>query len=112
VTTMFNLEEKTAQAVCYIPVFGVLPALVFLVGEKNAKIKWQAWQAVLLWVTVMALDWLLETSIVLRSLIPAVNLAGMIALPLVLLIKASSGESVRLPMLGELIDKITQGKKI
>jgi len=106
VKTMFNLEEKTAIATCYIPVLGVLPALVFLITEKNPKVKWQAWQAVLIWATVWAAGWLLETSMFLRQLTPAINLGGMIALPLFLLIKASSGETVKLPFLGELIDKI------
>ena len=101
-----DMAQETAAALCYIPIFGVLLGLIFLVIEKNEKVRWHALQAILLWVGVVAADKLLEVSQVLTKFIGLVNLVGMILLPLILAIKTNQKEETRLPLVGELVDKL------
>jgi len=102
---LFNVEVSTARAVCYIPVFGIIAAVLFLVLEKNRKLRWDAAQATILWLIVMAADILLSISRILSFLIPLVNLLGVIVIPLFLAVRASQKEETRLPYLGELTDR-------
>lgn len=106
--TSLNLDESIARPMCYIPVLGVLISVVFLVLEKHPKVKWDAAQAVLLWLTIVILGGMLEITIVGRKLIPLVNLVGMIVLPLVLAIKANKKEDTRIPVLAELASAILE----
>ena len=103
---VFKVELGTARAMCYIPVFGIIAAVIFLIMEKNHKLRWDAVQAAILWSVVFAAVFLLSASRILAGLIPLVNLVGVIVLPLFLAIKATQKEDTRLPFLGEMVDKI------
>lgn len=105
---VFNVELGTARAMCYVPVFGIIAAILFLILEKNRQLKWDGVQAISLWVAVMAADLLLSTTRILAVLIPAVNLVGVIVLPLLLAVRASQKEETKLPFLGEIVDKIVK----
>jgi uncharacterized membrane protein len=109
--SILDMEENVAAAVCYIPVVGVLPAIAFLVTEKNETVRWNAMQAVVLWVAVVVADMVLRVSIVAMRLIPLINLIGMVVVPLALAIKANQKEQTRLPFLGEVVDKLLKGRK-
>ena len=104
----FNVEINVARAMCYVPVFGIIVAIVFLILEKNRKLRWDAVQAALLWAGVFAAVYLLAVSRILSGLIPLVNLVGVVVLPLFLAIKAIQKEDTRLPFLGEAVDKIVK----
>ena len=108
---ILGLEENVACAVCYIPALGVLPAIVFLVAEKNEKVRWNAVQSVILWVAVIAADVVLGVSIIGAFLIPLINLVGIIVIPLILAIKANQKEQTRLPFAGELTDALLKSHK-
>lgn len=95
-----------ARPLCYVPVFGVLISVVFLILEKNKKIKWDALQSVLLWVAVMVLDALLKISVIANGAIPLVNLVGMIVVPLILAIKANQGQDTKVPILAEIVNSV------
>lgn len=105
---LIKVEEGTARAMCYVPVLGILAAIVFVIFEKDKKIKWDAVQALALWVSVLAVDAILTASVILKLLIPAVNLVGMVIIPLVLAIRASQKEDTKLPFLGEIVNKFVK----
>jgi uncharacterized membrane protein len=107
-----NLEENVAAAVCYIPLVGVIPAVVFLIIEKSEKVRWNAVQAIVLWLAVVVLDMVLGVSVLAAvRLVPLVNLIGMIVIPLILAIKANAKEQTRLPVLGEVTDRLIKAGK-
>jgi uncharacterized membrane protein len=113
---MDGISDRTASILCYIPVFGVIPAIVFLASQKfrtNVRVRFNAFQSVYLFVT-----WLIVS-----SAIPALALGipnwGMEHLFLgvlktvlffswiYLLIKATQEEQVKLPILGDLAARST-----
>src|SRR5437588_6728965 len=55
-----GLSDRTAAILCYIPVFGVIPAIVFLASKKyraNQRVRFNAFQALYLFVA-----WLIVSS--------------------------------------------------
>lgn len=104
--SFMNIEESTARAMCYVPVFGILCSLVFLVLESNKKVKWDGLQSLVIWILVMAAGYLLNISIVLRWLVPLLNLMGVIVIPLLLAVKASQKEDTRMIFAGDIVDRI------
>lgn len=112
-----NLSDRTASVLCYVPVFGVIPAVVFLASRKyraNSRVRFDAFQSLYLFVT-----WLIVSSAaptLLFSGLPYSGIEhiflGLIKLALFLcwiylLIKAAQEESVRLPILGDLAARST-----
>jgi uncharacterized membrane protein len=106
-----GFSENTSAVICFIPVLGVLPAIAFLLLEKNRTVKWYALQAILLWVAVVVAEVLLQVSYFGIRLIPLVNIVGLIIAPLVIAIKISQGEYVRLPLVADLADKFLKSIK-
>ncbi len=106
-----TISNRTASVLCYIPVFGVIPAIVFLASHKfrhNMWVRFDAFQALYLFVA-----WLILSSAVptLISGLPGWGvehiLFGLIKLAVLLcwiylLVKAASNQQVRLPILGDL----------
>ena len=111
-----GISERTASILCYIPVFGAIPAIVFLASQRfrtNQRVRFNAFQSVYLFVA-----WLIVSSAVpvLIFGIPPwgvehVLVSGLKLLLfgcwIYLLIKASHQEEVRLPILGELAARST-----
>jgi len=93
--TTTNLPLNMASALCYVPVVGWIAAIVLLVVEKNAAVKWNAVQALFL----MGIIWALAMAV------SFVWVAGLV-LQLVLAVKAYQGETVKLPILRGWTDKI------
>lgn len=111
-----NLSDRTACMLCYIPVLGVIPAIVFLAAHKfraNVRVRFNAFQSVYLFVT-----WLIVSSAlpalmfgipgwgVEHALIGALKFALFICW-VYLLIKAANQEQVRLPIIGDLAARST-----
>jgi uncharacterized membrane protein len=111
-----GISDRTACILCYIPVFGVIPAIVFLASQKfrtNTRVRFNAFQAVYLFVA-----WLVVSSAipVLLFAVPGwgVEHVFIAALKLVLfvcwiylLVKAAQEQQVRLPILGDLAARST-----
>jgi uncharacterized membrane protein len=111
-----GLSDRTACILCYIPVFGVIPAIVFLASQKfrtNTRVRFNAFQAVYLFVA-----WLVISSAIPILLFPVpgwgVEHAFIAALKILLficwiylLVKAAQEEQVRLPILGDLAARST-----
>ena len=112
-----GLSDHTASVLCYIPVFGVIPAIIFLASHKyrtNHRVRFDAFQALYLFIA-----WLLV-----HSAAPALLLAsfpgwgmehvviGILRVVLFicwiyLLVKAARREQVKLPIIGDLAARST-----
>ena len=112
-----GMSDRTACILCYIPVFGVIPAIVFLASQKfrtNVRVRFNAFQSLYLFVT-----WLIISSavpILLVGGVPGwgVEHAFIAALKFVificwiyLLVKAAQEQQVRLPVIGDLAARST-----
>jgi len=111
-----GISDRTASILCYIPVFGVIPAIVFLASQKfrsNARVRFNAFQSVYLFVA-----WLIISSAmpVLVLGIPGWGMEHIFveAMKIVLffswvylLVKATQQEQVKLPILGDLAARST-----
>lgn len=112
-----GLSDRSACILCYIPVFGVIPAIIFLASRKyrrNARVRFNAFQALYLFVTWLILSSL--TPVVVISDFPGSGiehaLLGLLKLALFvcwiyLLIKAANQQDIRLPILGDLAARST-----
>lgn len=114
---MGGMSDRTASILCYIPVFGVIPAIVFLASQRyrhNIRVRFNAFQSLYLFVA-----WLL-----ISSAIPTLVFTGwhgdgfehgilglfkvaIFGCWIYLLIKASHQEQVRLPVIGDLAARST-----
>ena len=112
-----TLSDRTASVLCYIPVFGVIPAVVFLASQKfrsNIHVRFDAFQALYLFVA-----WLVISSAAPTLLFTGLPGSGiehallsLMKLTLVLcwiylLVKAAQQEQVRLPIIGDLAARST-----
>jgi len=112
-----GMSDRTACILCYIPVFGVIPAIIFLASQKfrtNVRVRFNAFQALYLFVA-----WLIISSampILLVGGVPGwgVEHAFIAALKFVificwiyLLVKAAQEQQVRLPIIGDLAARST-----
>jgi uncharacterized membrane protein len=117
-TTEFlqGMSDRTACILCYIPVFGVIPAIVFLASQKfrtNVRVRFNAFQALYLFVA-----WLIISSAFPILLVgtPGWDMGhlfmGILKLAIFicwiyLLIKAAQEQQVRLPVIGDLAARST-----
>lgn len=106
-----GISNRTASVLCYIPVFGVIPAIIFLASHKfrrNIWVRFDAFQALYVFVA-----WLILSSAVptLMSGLPGWwmehVLFGFVKLAVIfcwiyLLVRAAQNQQVRLPILGDL----------
>jgi uncharacterized membrane protein len=102
---------------CYIPVFGVIPAILFLAAHKyrkNTRVRFNAFQALYLFVAWLiissAAPTLLFTGLPgfgLEHLIIDILKVAVFVCWIYLLIKAANHEEVRLPLIGDLAARST-----
>ncbi|MGH9583477.1 MAG: DUF4870 domain-containing protein, partial [Bryobacteraceae bacterium] len=107
-----GISDRTAVILCYIPVFGIIPAIVFLASQRfcgNSRVRFNAFQSLYLFVA-----WLIVSSALPAFLFagaapwwPAVAVTGLVKLAfficwIYLLIKAANQQEVRLPIIGDL----------
>jgi uncharacterized membrane protein len=112
-----NLSPRTASILCYVPIFGVIPSIVFLASQRfrtNSRVRFDGFQSLYLFVA-----WLILTSAAPTLLLSGVGpfglehaLVGLFRLAVLicwvyLLIKASQNQQVRLPIIGDLAARST-----
>ncbi len=106
-----GITDRTAAILCYIPVFGVIPAIIFLASKKfrgNTRVRFNGFQSLYLFVA-----WLIVSSavpVLLSGDIPgfgAVLKFAVFACWVYLLVKAAHEEQVRLPVIGDLAARST-----
>jgi uncharacterized membrane protein len=107
-----GIGDRTANILCYIPVFGIIPAIVFLASQRfrgNSRVRFNAFQSLYLFVA-----WLIVSSAVPAFVLtgaapwgPTVVVTGVVKLAfficwIYLLVKAANHQEVRLPIIGDL----------
>jgi uncharacterized membrane protein len=109
-----GLSDRSASILCYIPVFGVIPAIIVLASQKyrrNMRVRFNAFQSLYLFVA-----WLVISSAAPVLLLTGGGfehvLFGLLKLALFicwiyLLIKAAHQQDVRLPVIGDLAARST-----
>jgi uncharacterized membrane protein len=111
-----GISPRTASIICYIPVFGVIPAIIVLASQRfrsNATVRFNAFQSVYLFVA-----WLIvSTAIPIvrfglmgdgleRGMLELVKLAFFICW-IILLVKAAQEQQLHLPIIGDLAARST-----
>lgn len=103
---LHGVNERTASVLCYVPVFGIIPAIVFLASQKfrrNARVRFDAFQSLYLFVA-----WLILSAVVpvmffgLAFEMARLAKLVMVLVWVLLLVRASRDEPTRLPVLGDL----------
>ena len=54
-----SISDRTASILCYIPVFGVIPAIIFLAVQKyrtNPRVRFDAFQSLYLFVAFLVVS--------------------------------------------------------
>ena len=107
-----TMSDRTATVLCYVPVFGVIAAIIVLASQRfrhNPRVRFDAFQALYLFVA-----WLIVSSAAPTLLFSGLPGHGLEHLILVLaklalficwvflLIKASQQQQVRIPVIGDL----------
>ena len=105
-----GLSDRSACILCYIPVFGVIPAIIFLAARRhrrNTRVRFNAFQALYLFVA-----WLILSSITpafagfpgsgLEHFMLELLKLALLVCWIYLLVKAANQQDVRLPILGDL----------
>ena len=113
-----SISDRTASVLCYIPVFGVIPAIVFLASQRfrhNSRVRFDGFQSVYLFVLWLVVSSALPTLLYSGSP-PHVWLAGgflglikvaVFVCWVYLLIKAAQRQQVHLPIIGDLAARST-----
>lgn len=112
-----GISARTASILCYIPVFGVIPAIVFLAAQKyrkNVRVRFNAFQALYLFVAWLiissAAPTLLFTGLPgfgFEHVVVGLLKLGIFVCWIYLLIKAANEQEVRLPIIGDLAARST-----
>lgn len=112
-----NLSDNTACVLCYIPVFGVIPAIIFLASQKyrtNHRVRFDAFQALYLFVAWLIVHsaapvffWTSFPGSTIEHIIFGI-LRGLVFICWIyLLIKAARHEQVKVPIIGDLAARST-----
>jgi uncharacterized membrane protein len=111
-----SITPRTASILCYIPIFGIIPAIIILASQRfrgNAIVRFNAFQSVYLFVA-----WLIASTalpIILlglpgwgleQGMLQLIKLAFLVCW-IVLLVKASQGQQLSLPVIGDLAARST-----
>lgn len=107
-----RISDRTASILCYVPVFGVIPSIIFLASQKyrhNAKVRFNAFQSLYLFVAFLVVSivlppffWFSFGQIGLHGVfLPALK-AVVFVCWVYLLVKAAQEQQVHLPVIGDL----------
>ncbi len=108
-----NLSSRNASLLCYIPLVGWIPAIVVLASERfktDRGARFHAFQGLYLFVAWLIVDWAVGPFFHLAGEAYQISLAAVLKAALFgiwiyMLVKTSQGETVRLPVLGELAER-------
>jgi uncharacterized membrane protein len=106
-----SISNRTASILCYIPVFGVIPAIIFLASHKfrrNIWVRFDAFQALYLFVVWLILSSALPTLIAglpgwgLEHVVFVLIKLAVTFCWIFLLVRAAQNRQVRVPIVGDL----------
>ena len=99
-----GLPPNIAATIAYA--FGALSGIVMLMIERDDKfVRFHAWQSTLTFLGAMLLSLLVASFPVFGWLLNTALTAGVVALWLLLMFKAFSGEKFKLPYVGEIAEQ-------
>jgi uncharacterized membrane protein len=104
------LKPRNAAILCYLPWLGWIMSLVILSTRRfqnNRLVRFHAFQGLYLFVAWMIVDIALEPVLRvswLRRIIPILEL-GLLATGILMLVKTSADQLIRLPIVGEMADR-------
>ncbi|TAK19403.1 MAG: hypothetical protein EPO35_00190 [Acidobacteria bacterium] len=98
-----GLQPNVAAALAYS--FGAISGIVFLMIERDDQfVRFHAWQSTLTFLGALLASLLVSSFPVFGGLLNVALSAGLIALWVLLMVKAFSGEKFKLPYVGEIAD--------
>ena len=106
-----NISARHAATFCYIPWIGWIPSIIVLAAERfrsQPEVRFHAFQGLYLFVVWLFVDWVFGPLIGYTQATNAVEKLmklGLFCVSIFMLIKTSSGDNVRLPLIGELADR-------
>lgn len=110
-----GMSPRTASLLCYIPWVGWIAAIVVLASARfrhDHQVRFNAFQGLYLFVAWLIVDWVLSPPMhwgwgpfFFARAIPELMKLAIICVWIFMIIKASQGQSYRLPILGELADR-------
>jgi uncharacterized membrane protein len=112
-----NTPDDHVAGLCYIPFAGWVFAIIVLAGQRfrgNHGVRFHAFQGLYLFVALLLMNWVFSPiaahSHVTSGLSDMIQF-GLILLGVFMLIKTRHGETIRLPILGELAEKSVAEQK-
>jgi uncharacterized membrane protein len=108
-----GVSSRTASILCYIPVFGVIPSIVFLASQRfrhDQRVRFNAFQSVYLfvaWLIASSAGPLFVVSFPFHHGLGSLLETALTICWIFLLIKASQNEQVHLPIVGDLAARST-----
>ncbi len=112
-----GLSDRTASILCYIPVFGIIPAIIFLASHKyrrNARVRFNAFQSLYLFVAWLIISAAAPTLLFtgfpgfgVEHLIVGMLKVAVFICWIYLLVKAAQEQDVRVPIIGDLAARST-----
>jgi uncharacterized membrane protein len=107
-----RMSDRTASMLGYIPIFGVIPAIIFLASHKyrkNSRVRFDAFQSVYLFVAFLIVSSVLPAVFLLsfghfgiHALFIGLLKAALFITWIYLLITAAQEQQVHLPIVGDL----------
>ena len=107
-----SISDRTASVLCYIPVFGVIPAIIILASQRfrqNPRVRFDGFQALYLFVAWLIVSSAAPTLLLsghggfgIEHAVLALAKLALFVCWVYLLIKAAQQQQVRLPILGDL----------
>jgi len=110
-----NISDRTASLLCYIPVFGIIAAIVILASQRfrcNTRVRFDGFQSLYLFVLWLIVSAALPTLLYVgyppfeHSILSLLKLA-IFGCWLYVLIKAMQNQQVHLPIIGDLAARST-----
>jgi len=108
-----GVSGRTASILCYVPVFGVIPSIVFLASQRfrhDQRVRFNAFQSVYLfvaWLVVSSAGPFVVLSFAFHRGVGSLLETALTICWIYLLVKASQNEQVHLPIVGDLAARST-----
>lgn len=100
-----GLSTNAAAALAYVT---IIPAIIFLVVEpynRNAFVRFHAWQSIFFGIAAVAVEVVLSVIPVIGWILLPFAMVGFLIVWLLVLLKASKGERYQLPLIGRFADQ-------
>ena len=99
-----GLPSNIAATLAYA--FGAVSGIIFLMIERDDKfVRFHAWQSTLTFIAALLASLLVGSFPLIGRLLNAVLTAGIVAVWVLLMFKAFSGEKFKLPYVGEIAEQ-------